>query len=374
MLSIRTLFVIIGFYISSSCILAQEHHSTTATAPHAPAHAAPAAPHAEGTAAAHATHEGGEGEFNVAEMILHHIADANEFHVGPWTIPLPCIIYKDGKLDMFSSSVFEHGHKEYNGYKLEHGRVKTVDGSKFTDLSITKNVFTMLLAALVLCLIFFSVAAAYRKRPGQAPKGLQSVFEPLIAFVSDDIAKANIGEKKYMKYVPYLLTLFFFILANNLLGLVPFFPGGGNVTGNIAVTLVLSVITFIMVNVSGSKDYWGHIFWMPGVPLILKPLMAILEFIGIFTKPFALMIRLFANISAGHIIILSLVSLIFIFGKMGQSPAGVAGGVAVTVPFVLFMNAIELFVAFLQAYIFTMLSALFIGMAVEEHHHAEEHH
>ena len=317
----------------------------------------------------------GEGEFNVTEMILHHIADANEFHVlGDFSIPLPCILYNrdKGGVDMFLSSKFEHGHKTHNGYKLDHGRVASVNGHSFIDFSITKNVFTMLLASLLLCLIFFSLAGAYKRRKGQAPKGLQALLEPLIVFVEDDIAKANIGPK-YKKFTPYLLTVFFFILICNLFGLIPFFPGSANVTGNIAVTLVLSVITFILTNVNGTKDYWGHIFWMPGVPTILKPVMAILEFIGIFTKPFALMIRLFANISGGHIIILSLVSLIFIFGKMGQSVGGAAGGAALAVPLVLFMNVIELFVAFLQAYIFTMLSALFIGLAVEEHDHEHAH-
>ncbi len=316
-----------------------------------------------------------DGEFDVTGMIMHHLADANEFHVlGDFSIPLPCILYNrdKGKFDMFLSSKFEHGHKTHNGYKLDHGRVKTVDGSNFIDFSITKNVFTMLLASLILCLIFFSVAGAYKRREGQAPKGLQGFLEPLIVFIREDVAKANIGPK-YEKFTPYLLTVFFFILICNLLGLIPFFPGSANVTGNIAVTFVLSVFTFLMINLNGNKDYWKHIFWMPGLPIALKPILAVLEFIGIFTKPFALMIRLFANISGGHIIILSLVSLIFIFGKMGTSLAGAAGGIAIAVPFVLFMNVIELFVAFLQAYIFTMLSALFIGLAVEEHDHDHAH-
>lgn len=317
----------------------------------------------------------GDGEFNVTDMILHHIADANEFHViGDFSIPLPCILYNrdKGGFDMFLSSKFEHGHKTYKGYKLDHGRVASTTNHSFIDFSITKNVFTMLLASILLCVLFFSLAGAYKKRKGQAPRGLQAFFEPLIVLVEEDIAKANIGAK-YQKFTPYLLTVFFFILVCNLFGLIPFFPGSSNVTGNIAVTLVLSVITFILTNVNGTKDYWGHIFWMPGVPILLKPIMAVLEFIGIFTKPFALMIRLFANISGGHIIILSLVSLIFVFGKMGTNMAGAAGGAALAVPLVFFMNILELFVAFLQAYIFTMLSALFIGLAVEEHDHDHEH-
>jgi len=317
----------------------------------------------------------GEGEFNVTEMILHHIADANEFHViGDFSIPLPCILYNrdKGGFDMFLSSKFEHGHKTHKGYKLDHGRVASASNHSFIDFSITKNVFTMLLASILLCVIFFSLAGAYKKRKGQAPKGLQAFLEPLIVLVEEDIAKANIGAK-YQKFTPYLLTVFFFILVCNLFGLIPFFPGSSNVTGNIAVTLVLSLITFVLTNVNGTKDYWGHIFWMPGVPVLLKPIMAVLEFIGIFTKPFALMIRLFANISGGHIIILSLVSLIFVFGKMGANLGGAAGGAALAVPLVFFMNILELFVAFLQAYIFTMLSALFIGLAVEEHDHEHAH-
>ncbi|MCL4133348.1 UNVERIFIED_CONTAM: hypothetical protein GTU68_017521 [Idotea baltica] len=215
----------------------------------------------------------------------------------------------------------------------------------------------MLLASAILLLVFFSVAKACKKNEGKKPTGLQNAIEPFVNFVVDDIAKPNIGHK-YEKFIPYLCTVFFFILVLNLLGLVPIFPGSANVTGNIAVTLVLSVFTMIVTNINGTKDYWMHML-NPPVPAFLKPLMIPIELIGILTKPFALMVRLFANISAGHIIILSLVSLVFIF----------AAGAAVAVPFVLFMNCIELLVAFLQAYIFTMLSALFIGLAVEEHEH-----
>ncbi len=189
----------------------------------------------------------------------------------------------------------------------------------------------------------------------------------------DDVAKPNLG-KHYERFVPYLLSIFFFILINNLIGLIPFFPGSANVSGNIAFTLTLAVLTFILTNINGSKDYWKHIFAMPGVPKPVLLILTPLELIGLITKPFALTMRLFANITAGHIIILSLVSLIFILGKNGESMGGVIGGTAIAVPFVLFMNALELFVAFLQAYIFTLLSAIFIGMALEEHHHEEAHH
>ncbi len=332
--------------------------------------------HADG----HDHHGHDDGEFDVTGTILHHIADANGFHVGGDVyIPLPCMIYNTthGKFDMFMSNNFGHvshgnGEQTYKAgsgmeYKLVADRIKPVDGSNIIDFSITKNVFGMLLGSLILCLIFFSVAKACRKNEGKKPTGLQNAMEPFVNFVVEDIAKPNIGHK-YMKFVPYLCTVFFFILVLNLLGLIPFFPGSANVTGNIAVTLVLSVITFLLTNLNGSKDYWMHIF-NPPVPMLLKPPLALLEFIGIFTKPFALMIRLFANISAGHIIILSLVSLVFIFGKMGASMAGAGAGAAIAVPFVLFMNCIELLVAFLQAFIFTLLSALFIGLAVEEHDH-----
>jgi F-type H+-transporting ATPase subunit a len=210
-------------------------------------------------------------------------------------------------------------------------------------------------------LIFTSCAKAYTRRPGLAPKGLQGFMEPIILFVKDDIVIPNIGEKKHAKFLPYLLTVFFFIWILNMIGLIPFFPGSANVTGNIAVTFVLALFTLIITNVNGNKDYWKHIFAMPGLPLWLLPIMIVVELIGVIAKPFALMIRLFANITAGHIVVLSLVSLIFVFQTLAIAPVSVA--------FVLFMDVLELFVAALQAYIFTMLSALFIGLAVQEHHH-----
>lgn len=205
------------------------------------------------------------------------------------------------------------------------------------------------------------MARSYKKRPGR-PAKLQGFMEPLVLFVRDDIAKPNIGEK-HEKYLPYILTVFFFVLINNLLGIIPFFPGGANVTGNIAVTMVLALFTMIITNVSGNKNYWKHIVNTPGVPWWLKfpiPIMPVVEFIGVLSKPFALMIRLFANITAGHIIAISLISLIFIFktALMGF----------VSVPFVVFMDVLELLVAFIQAYVFALLSSLFIGMAVQTEH------
>lgn len=310
--------------------------------------------------------------YDPVPTIMHHIADGHEWHLWgegekSFSIPLPVILYTDGHLDVFMSSQFHHGHstvtKGNRVYAIDdHGHIHEESGLTFIDISITKNVVSMLLSVFLLLLIFISVAKSYGKNK-KAPKGLQAFLEPLILFVKKDIIQDNIGHK-YEKYTPFLLTVFFFILINNLLGLL---PGAANVTGNIAVTFVLSVFTFIITTISGNKNYWGHIFKPPGVPLALMPIMVPIEIIGIFTKPFALMIRLFANISAGHIIILSLISLIFI-AQSAMGNAGAWGVAPVSVLFVLFIYCIELLVAFLQAYIFTLLSAVFIGLAVAEDH------
>jgi F-type H+-transporting ATPase subunit a len=277
------------------------------------------------------------------------------------------------------SSEFHHGHESYNGYFISKkdfnsGKIVKFDSHgnevrPVLDISITKTVVAIFLSSFLIILIFISVAKSYKKTEGHAPKGLQSFLEPLIVFIRDDVAKAAIG-KNYEKYTPYLLTIFFFILFNNLFGLIPFFPGGANVTGNIAVTGVMAAFTFIITTISGNKQYWMHIVNAPGVPWWLKipiPLMPIVELMGIFTKPFVLMVRLFANISAGHIIILGFISLIFIFGEMNEA---LGYGVSiVSVGFSIFMNFLELLVAFIQAYVFTLLSALYFGMATEEAHH-----
>lgn len=311
--------------------------------------------------------------FNPTTAILEHIADSHYWHLwGETAIPLPIILFTDQGLETFSSNKFEHGHEAYVGkyhtYKLIEDKVRVVDQSgefdkvaskKIYDFSITKNVIALWIACILLMVIFFNVASAYKKRVGKAPKGLQSFIEPVIIFVRDEIARPNIGYK-YQRYMPLLLTIFFFIWINNMLGLIPVFPGGANVTGNILLTFVLATIVLIAVNFSANKYYWKHIF-MPDVPLWLYPIMIPVELIGIISRPFALMIRLYANISAGHIIVLSLISLIFIFKSLFVAPISVA--------FVLFMDVLELLVAFLQAFIFTMLTALFIGTAVEEHHH-----
>jgi len=310
-------------------------------------------------------------EFNPSETILEHIADSHYIHVGGDTyLPLPVILYTSKGFEIFSSGNFGHNgsevYKGKNTYKIEENKVRVLDDAgkvdeeaKIYDLSITKNVVSLLMSVILLLIIFLSIAASYKKTVGKAPRGLQSFMEPIIVFVRDDIAIPNIGHK-YQRFMPLLLTIFFFIWINNLIGLVPFFPGGANLTGNIAVTLVLSVITLIVVNVNGNKYYWKHIF-LPDVPFWLYPIMWPVELVGVISKPFALMIRLFANITAGHIIVLSLISLIFVFKALAVS--------AVAVPFVVFMDVLELLVALLQAFIFTLLTALFIGTAVEEHHH-----
>ena len=312
-----------------------------------------------------------EERFEPGEMILHHIADAYSWHFfdGPYgTLYLPVILFsRDRGLEVFSSHNFYDEHHnviEYKDYKLEHGHIyPTQEGRHITDISITKNVFAMFVSVLLMLLIFINVKKGYVKNEGGPPSGIQSFFEPIIIFIRDEVAKPNIGAK-YERFLPYLLTIFFFIWFNNMLGLL---PGSANVTGNIAVTGTLAIFTFIITQFSGNKSYWGHIFNTPGVPWWLKipiPLMPIVEMIGMFTKPFSLTVRLFANITAGHIIILSLYSLIFIF------KSAIVGSISVL--FAIFMTFLELFVALLQAFIFTILSAMYFGAAVEEHHE-EEH-
>jgi F-type H+-transporting ATPase subunit a len=255
---------------------------------------------------------------------------------------------------------------EMEDMEASHATVNEELTAATYDFSITKNVASLFVSLIILVWMMMSVARAYKRRQGQAPKGIQSLLEPIIIFVRDDVAKASIGPR-YMKYLPYLLTVFFFIWINNLLGLIPIIPGGANVTGNLAVTGTLALITFIITTLSANKHYWRHIFAMPGVPPWVLIILTPIEILGMFLRPFVLMIRLFANIAAGHIIALSFFSLIFIFGEMGA----IAGyGVSiVSVAFVVFMSMLELLVAFLQAYVFTLLSAIYIGAAVEEHDH-----
>ncbi len=319
-----------------------------------------------------------KGKFKASTFILEHIADSHEWHIltkkngESVAIYLPVILYSKSKgLSIFSSRQLSHGH-EYNGYRLEEegdlkGKIVMVNSEGHVDeenipldFSLTKTVVGMLSAAIIGLILFLSLARSYKKTGISHPKGIQSFLEPIVLFVRDDIAIPNLGHK-YEKYMPYLLTAFFFILINNLMGLIPFPPPfGANVTGNIAITFILAFCTFLITQFSGNKSYWKHVFATPGVPFWLLPVMIPVEIIGIFSKPFALMIRLFANITAGHIIVLSLICLIFIFDSLALAP--------VSIFFVIFMDCLELLVAFLQAYIFTLLSALFISLAIQEHH------
>lgn len=361
---------------------------------------------------------------------IHHISDGNVYSIlDAIRIPLPTFLYAPEKgWDVFMSNKFKVGHHEdghvsHNGYVMHHGSAyrvvtpgfpqegnhehdcfthKTVKDAKgkdkvinyvmyggkpyelearstfdggllgggitsFYDFSISKNVLSMILVALLLFFLFRSAAKAYKQNPNSAPKGIQSFLEPMFLFIRDEVAIPFIGEKKYMRYLPLLMSIFFFILGLNLWGQVPFL-GSTNVTGNLTFTMVLAVIVFFVVNFSGNKDYWKHIFWMPGVPTFVKPLLSVVEGMSLFIKPLTLMLRLAGNISAGHIAILSFVGLIFIFGNL-YGTVGNGIGTALAVPLTLFMMAIELIVAFVQAFVFTILTASYIGAAVEEHEH-----
>lgn len=308
--------------------------------------------------------DAGSDEFNPGDMIMHHVTDAHDWHlldIGQTsvTIPLPIIIYSPVEgIDVFLSSNFEHGTAEYNGYGIDdHGHLYAEDGHEFYDLSITKNVAALIVTSVLMIVVFLSVAKGYKANPGGSPKGLQSWIEPLVVYIKDEVVKPNIGPK-YERYLPYMLTLFFFIWIGNLMGLL---PGAANLTGNIAVTMVLAIFTLIMTLFSSNRNYWGHIFNPPGVPLLLKPIIIPIEILGIFTKPFSLMLRLFVAITAGHIVILSLIALAFIFHS---SVVGIGTSLVV-----LFINLIEILVATIQAYVFTLFSSMYIGMAVADGHH-----
>jgi len=326
-----------------------------------------------------AGHEEKHEKLEPAKIIMDHIKDAHEFHfftVGHFhaTIPLPVILYSPGKgVTMFSSSRFGHERElEYNGYKMEEGKIVAVDGSKVYDFSMTKNVVQMLIALTVLVLLMMGIAKKYKNGQGvtSAPKGWQNALEPVITFVRDDVAKPNLGHK-WNKYLPYLLTVFFFILINNIFGLI---PGAANVTGNTAFTVVMGVLSAIVILASTNGHFWGHIFWPPGVPFLIKLILVPVELAGVLIiKPAALIIRLFANMVAGHIIILSFISLIFIFGEMSKGAGW--GFSPISILFTVFIYFIEILVAFIQAFIFTNLTAVFIGQSFEgSHEHHEEGH
>tara|TARA_B100000401_G_C52802406_1_gene719285 strand:- start:1273 stop:2355 length:1083 start_codon:yes stop_codon:yes gene_type:complete len=329
-----------------------------------------------------------ERKSKIKQDIQHHLQDAHDFHLFTvegadgeedthYGFPLPVILI-DGGLQVFMSSEFHHGEAvaESNGnfYKLYHGKIYKTDSEgtitlddsqhptnvKPFDASITKSVLSVILVSILIFFLFGRMAKNYKSSP--LPKGFGKFVEPIIIFVRDEIAIPNIGEKYYSRYMSYLLTVFFFIWLINLTGLTPF---GINVTGNIAVTTALAIMTFVITTVSGKKDYWKHIFWMPGVPTPMKFVLMPIELLGVFIKPFALLIRLYANISAGHIVLMSLIGLLFVF--QNWFARGAFLGLTV------FLSLIELLVAFLQAYIFTMLTALYFGMAVEEHDHEHAH-
>lgn len=348
-------------------------------------------------------------KFNPGPFIIEHIIDSYGWHITgsgekSISIPLPVILFDHGKPVVFMSGKFHHGHDAYRGYAIgftpeTKGKIIKLSGNNadysgpianlacqenvesaegmsqlidqnasIVDISITKNVCSLIISIIILLWLFLHITKLYKQRENMPPTGAQGLIEPLIIFIRDEVAIPSLGDK-YEKYFPYLLTLFFFILVNNLMGLIPIFPGGANLTGNIAITGILAVITFFITTFSSNKNYWKHIINTPGVPWFLKfplPLMPIVEFIGVFTKPFVLMVRLFANITAGHIIALGVISLIFIFGSM--SPLLGYGVSVVSIVFYLFMALLEIIVAFIQAFVFTLLTALFTGMAMEEEH------
>ena len=308
--------------------------------------------------------------FDPGKVIMEHVADDHEWHLATLgdehtgthlSLPLPVIAYQPAHgLSVFSSSKLHHAEDHTVGtVKLEEGHLVSTDGSKLYDFSITKNVASLLLSCLVLLLIFTAVARGYRTRQGRAPKGLQSFLEPIVVFIRDEVAKKSIGPK-YERYMPYLLTIFFFIWFNNLLGLT---PGAANLSGNITVTFMLAAATLLITLFSSNKYYWSHIFRPPGVPLWLLPIIVPVEIVGIFIKPISLMVRLFANITAGHIIILSFISLIFLFKSVAVSPLSRGVGRVIRI--------VDLLVGILQANNLTLLEAMYIGGAVEEHHDAD---
>jgi F-type H+-transporting ATPase subunit a len=371
----NTFWALLGLMFVTSSAVAQDHdHEVHKEAAHKEAAAHDDSHHAT---ALHEEDSETDIKAVIKETIDHHLADSYDFHITDGIgFPLPVILFDNG-LKVFSSSKFHHGHEvasiDGDNYVLYHGKIYKalstdihtaldyddhhhVTNEKPLDFSITKNVFMILVMAIFMFFLFSGIAKSYKTslKPQKAGKFL----EPIIIYVRDEIAIPNIGEKHYKKYMSYLLTVFFFIWFLNLAGMTPL---GINVTGNIAITFSLALMTFIITQVSGKKDYWMHIFWMPGVPVVLKPVMAIIELIGLFVKPFSLMIRLYANMLAGHVVLMSIIGLIFVFGKWVISPAFFG--------LTLVLSLLELLVAALQAYIFTMLAALYFGSAVEEHNH-----
>ncbi len=370
-----------------------------------------------------AAHDDHHAEFDATSTAIHHIGDANVYSIGPFSLPLPCMLYAPGYgWSCFMSSRFDIGHhgngsKAVDRYVLDGGSVRRVkDGSfpmgeveiqgfqhieeadkfkayvcyegklyetdakstadaglfgggitSYYDFSLTKNTVSLILVTVLLAWVFLSVAASYRKRRGMAPKGLQNFMETIFLFIQNEVVRPFLGHKGD-RYQPFLMSLFFFILALNLFGQIPFL-GGSNVTGNLAMTMALALLAFLVTNLSGNTNYWKHILWPPGIPIYVKVIMVPVEVISIFIKPLTLMLRLFANITAGHIVVVVFVSLIFIFGKAGENLGASLGAAVGSALLTLFMMAIELIVAFIQAFVFTILTASYIGAAVEEEHH-----
>ena len=313
-----------------------------------------------------------EESLDVSKLIFEHLGDSYEWHIVEGAvIPLPCILIGEQGVDVFMSSKLEHG-ATYKGYHIaeegedHEGKIVNAASERPFDISITKNVLELFIVCILLCSVVLGLARWYKKNGyKKAPGGFVGMMEAVVDFIDKDVAKESIGHG-YEKFSPYLMTVFLFILTSNLLGLIPVFPGGANLTGNIAVTLTCAVTAFIAINCFAPKGYYKSIFW-PDVPIFLKaplPIMPTIEFIGVFTKPFSLTVRLFANIMAGHIIILALTSVVFVTAKMGTAMC--ASMTAVSVLFCIFMNCLELLVAFIQAYVFTILTANFIGLAHDE--------
>lgn len=358
-----------------------EHGSENATTE--TTHKVSAEGHQEG---AHA--EPTDVKSKIKGFISHHVLDSHDFSLTQddetgenWGFALPVILWDNG-LHFFSSAKFHHGHEvaESNGnfYAINHhdGKIYRTDANgtitedektgfptnvRPIDFSITKTVVSIFVAALLMLWLFTSLAKSYAKNGGIA-SGAGRIFEPLVVYVRDEIAIPNIGEKHYKRYMSYLLTIFFFVLFLNIFGLTPL---GINATGNLTITFALALLTFLITNLTANKNYWGHIFWMPGVPKPMRIILAPIELLGVVIKPFSLMIRLYANIFAGHIVLMSIIGLMFIFKSWIGSSLSFGLSFALSI--------LEILVAFLQAYIFTMLSALYFGSAVEEHHHEEAH-
>jgi F-type H+-transporting ATPase subunit a len=334
-----------------------------------------------------ASTEKSELKSHIKEFIAHHLLDSHSFHLNAneetgehYGFSLPIILWDNG-FQIFSSGEFHHGPvadvAEHNGnfYKLHHEKIYKTDKSgqlteehghptnvRPLDLSITKSVVGILLISILMFVLFSSLAKSYAKNKGIAT-GVGRLFEPLVLYVRDEIAIPNIGEKAYKKYMSYLLTIFFFIFFLNILGLAPF---GFNVTGNITITLSLALLTYLITTFTANKNYWSHMLWMPGVPVVLRPVLALIELLGTVIKPFSLMIRLYANMMAGHVVLMSIIGLMFIFKSW------IGSSLSFVLAFAL--SILEVLVAFLQAYIFTMLSSLYFGAGNEEHHHEEAHH